>query len=672
MDQFRHRIGGIGFGGDYNPEQWDRDTWREDMRLMRAAGVNSVTLGVFAWASLEPSPGQFEFEWMDEVMDLLHDNGIAVDLATPTMAPPAWLTHEHPEVLPVMEDGNIFGFGNRLQFDPTSPIYREAAARITTALAERYSHHPALAMWHISNELGPVAYNPQTSRAFRTWLKDRYGDLDGLNEAWYTRFWSQTYTDWEQVEVPQTPRSWMNPTRKLDYRRFLSHALLECYLAERDIVRSYRDDIPVLTNYMRFYRSADYWQWAPHQDAVALDIYPNPGDPDSHVSAALQYDLMRSLGGREPWVLMEQAASAVSQWPVNNVKRPGRMRLGSLQAIAHGADTVFFFQWRAGRGGHERFHSAMLPHSGADARTWKEVTALGHELKALAPLAGTTTTAQVAQLFDWDVWWSLTETHGIPRNDFDFTHAQTEHYRPLYEQHISTDMISLDSSLEPYRLLIIPHAQLMHQQFVDRLTAWVQAGGTALITFFSGVVDPRNQVVQPAYPGWLRELIGAYIDEYWPALGDEQFGLSYADGTSGQSDWWRDSLTLETAEPLATYNGGDMDGRPAITSHQVGSGRVVYVGTRLSRGDWARLVKSTTADAGVEPVVACAPWHVGATVRSDGEADYLVLLNHSETDVASVTVPRPGTDLLTRSDVAASITVGPGDAAVVRMPHAPR
>ena len=379
LDAFRARIGGYAFGGDYNPEQWNRSVWDEDVALMREAGVNLVTLGVFAWASLEPEPGKFTFGWLDEVIDLLHAGGISVDLATPTAAPPAWLAYDYPQTLPVTEDGWVFGFGSRLQFDPTSAVYRDRAAKITRQLAARYSQHPALAMWHIGNEYGPAAYNPSSAAAFRLWLQRKYGDLETLNDAWYTRFWSQRYTSWEQVCPPEMPRSWSNPARRLDFLRFTSDALLECYIAERDIVRSYRDDLPVVTNYMRFYKRADYWRWAREQDAVALDIYPDPGQEDSRIAASLNFDLMRSLRG-EPWLLMEQAASAVSQWKVNNPKRPGRMRLGSYQAIAHGADSVLFFQWRASRGGHERFHSAMLPHSGTNARTWKEVAALGSEL----------------------------------------------------------------------------------------------------------------------------------------------------------------------------------------------------------------------------------------------------------------------------------------------------
>jgi beta-galactosidase len=665
MAAFRARLGGFAFGGDYNPEQWDRAVWDEDVELMRRAGVNLVTLGVFAWASLEPEPGHFTFDWMDEAMDLLHANGISVDLATPTAAPPVWLSHGHPEVLPVMADGETFGFGNRLHFDPASPRYREHAARITTVLARRYSTHPALAMWHIGNEYGPTAYTACGAVAFRGWLRRRYGDLEALNDAWYTRFWGQRYTSWEQVDPPQVPRSWSNPARRLDFQRFVSDALLECFVMERDIVRAHRDDLPVLTNFMRFYRHADYWRWAGEQDAVALDIYPDPGRDGSRVSAALNFDLMRSLRG-EPWILMEQAASGVSQWTVNNVKPPGRMRLGSYQAIAHGADSVLYFQWRASRGGHERFHSAMLPHSGTDARTWREVEALGRELPRIAEAVGSDSRADVAMLFDWDAWWGLETTHGLPRNDFDYTRIATDHYRPLLEGHYAVDLVCQDSDLSRYRVVVVPNAYLVGDRFVDALERRVHNGGMLVCSFFSGVVDAHNQVRQPAYPGAFRRLVGAYVDEYWPARDGETFEVRFADGSSSVCDWWQESIHPETARVVASYASGFLAGRPAIVDNAFGSGRVVYIGTRLAEGALRDTLLGAVRAAGVTPVIH-APAFVEATRRVNERAEFLFLLNHSDTEAATVDVPGEGLDLLSGTAVNGSVFLAPLDAAVVRL-----
>jgi beta-galactosidase len=665
MAALRQRLGGFAFGGDYNPEQWDRAVWAQDVDLMRRAGVNLVTVGVFAWASLEPEPGRYTFDWLDEVMDLLHAGGISVDLATPTAAPPVWLSELHPEVLPVTEDGQPFGFGNRLHFDPTSVHYRQHAAGITRALAQRYSTHPALAMWHIGNEYGPVAYTASAALAFRDWLRRRYGDdLDRLNDAWYTRFWGQRYTSWAQVHPPELPRSWSNPARRLDFQRFCSDALLECFVAERDIVRAHRDDLPVVTNFMRFYRRADYWRFAAQADAAALDIYPDPGEPDSSVAAALNFDLMRSLRGR-PWLLMEQAASAVSQWRVNNVKRPGQLRLGSYQAIAHGADSVLFFQWRAGRGGHERFHSAMLPHSGTGARSWKEVKALGNELPKIAAVAGCASRAGVAVLFDWDAWWALELTHGLPRNDFDYPALVTDHYRPLLTAQYAVDLVNFDADLSGYRVLVIPNAYLVTDRFVAAVERFVADGGTLVCSFFSGVVDETNQVRQPAYPGALRRLLGVWIDEYWPARDGESFAVRFADGSHGDADWWQDSIHLETARALAWYASGPLDGRPAVVENSVGAGRAVYLGTRLAGPALRDVVLGAVRAAGVAPVVTGAPSFVEATRRDGDGVEYLFLLNHSETETATVPIATPGVDLLSGAAVVDRVQLPPLAVAVI-------
>ncbi|MEV4803204.1 beta-galactosidase [Nonomuraea sp. NPDC049421] len=667
MEAFRRRVGGFAFGGDYNPEQWDRTVWKEDVRLMRQAGVNTVSLGVFAWASLEPEPGRYEFGWLDEVMDLLHDNGISVNLATPTAAPPVWLTHLHPEVFPIREDGQPFGFGNRLHYDPSSPIYREYAARITTKLAERYSFHPALAMWHISNEYGPTSYGEAASVNFRHWLRRKYGTLDALNEAWTTRFWGQVYTDWEQVDVPHIPRTWMNPTRRLDFKRFTSDALLECYVAERDIVRSFRDDIPVMTNFMRFFRHADYWKWAREEDAAALDIYPNPAEADSHVSAAFNYDLFRSLKGGQPWMLMEQAASAVSQWKLNIVKEPGRMRLGSLQAVSRAADSVMYFQWRASRGGQERFHSAMLPHSGPESRTFKEVTDLGREMKLLAPVAGTRSSADIAILFDWDGWWGLEEVFGLPRNDWSYTDTVMRHYTPLWERHHAVDVVSASSSLDGYKVLVVPNAYLIDDAGAARIEAFARDGGTVIMSFFSGVVDADNRVRPDGYPGAFRRLIGAKIDEYWPARPGESFTVEFADGRRATSTWWRDDLHLEGGTALATYADGLLAGRAAVVENRFGAGRVVYFATLLEQEAFDETVARVVAESGVRSRFEGVPSHVECSVRGDAAHEYVFLLNHSAESGVSVPVGGEGTDLLTGRPVSGEVSLDPLGAAVVRL-----
>ncbi|WP_259402671.1 beta-galactosidase [Microbispora sp. H10670] len=667
MHAFRSRLGGLAYGGDYNPEQWDRATWREDVRLMREAGVNLVSLGIFAWVAIEPEPGEYEFGWLDEVMDLLHEGGVSVNLATPTAVPPAWLTQLHPEVFPIMEDGRPLGLGSRQHFDHASPVYREYAANIVTRLAERYSFHPALAMWHVNNEYGPTSYSQAAAGGFRRWLRRRYGDLAGLNAAWTTSFWGQVYTDWNQIEVANVMNVWMNPARRLDFRRFTSDSLLECYLAERDILRSFRDDIPVMTNLMSFYPHADYWRWASEQDVAALDVYPDPGDSESYISTAFHYDMFRSLKNGQPWMVMEQAVSAVNWRDVNLAKEPGRMRLGSLQALARGSDSVMFFQWRAARGGVERFHSAMVPHSGPDSRTFREIADLGRELSLLAPVAGTTMRcADVAILFDWDGRWGLEDTGWLPRDDFDYGEIVLRHHRPLWEHHHTIDVVSPGSDLAPYKVLIIPNAYLIDDEGVAAVTEFARAGGTVVMSFFSGVVDECDRVRPHGYPGAFRHLIGAKIDEYWPARPGERFAVRFADGRTATASWWREDIHLETGTALARYADAPLAERAAIVENAYGSGRVVYFSTLLDDAAFHAVLLEQIRMAGVTDPFPGLPTHVECTVREGDRNEYLFLLNHSPDVDVAVPLDRSGIDLLTGAAATGEITLAPLGAAVIQ------
>ena len=392
---------GIAYGGDYNPEQWPEEIWVEDMALMREAGVNMVSVGIFAWALLEPAEGQYDFSRMDRLLDLLHQNGIAADLATPTAAPPAWFFVRHPEALPVDRDGRRLSYGSRQTFCPSSPAYRTAALRIARALADRYADHPAVAMWHIHNEYGchnAACYCETSAEAFRSWLKAKYGeDLDALNHAWGTAFWSQWYYAWEQVLPPRATGADPNPTHLLDWRRFCSDELLSLCTAERDVLRAAAPSTPATTNFMVNFsiEALDYWRWAPELDIVSNDHYLQSTDPESQIDLALSGDLVRSMAGG-PWLLMEHSTGAVNWQPVNRAKQPGEMRRNALAHVAHGADGVAYFQWRAAKAGAEQWHSAMLPHAGTDSQIWRDVVQLGADLRTLGEVRGSTATAQVA------------------------------------------------------------------------------------------------------------------------------------------------------------------------------------------------------------------------------------------------------------------------------------
>ena len=656
--RLRRRLDGLAFGGDYNPEQWSAETWKQDARLMREAGVNLVTVGVFSWGLLEPKPGIFTFDWLDEVLDLLADAGVSVDLATPTAAPPSWLAREHPEILPVDGEGRRIDFGSRCHYCQSSPVFRQHAARITEQLAARYSEHPALAMWHVGNEYIGFGCHCRASVAhFRRWLSDRYhDDIGALNEAWGTAFWGQHYESFEHVGPP-APRTRLisgpNPGQLLDFARFSDAAALECYLAERDILRAHTPEVPITTNFMASFKHLDYWRWAAEEDVVSLDIYPDPQDPRSAAFAAYNFDLMRSLRGGKPWLLLESATSNNLVGTRNYSRPAGQLRSRSLQAVARGADSVMFFQWRASRAGAERFHSAMLPHGGTQTRTWSEVKALGEEVRSLADLAGgVCDPADVAMVWDWESWWAL-EGPDHPSNEIDFTARILDHYQPLWGANIPVDFVRPHDELSGYKLVVIPNLYLVDDAGAENIARYVRAGGNVLISHFSGIVDEYDRVRPDGHPGAFRDLLGIRIDEFSPMPADATQGLYYA-GTTGTAAQWQDVIELDGAEQVAAYTDGEFKGRAAATRHRHGEGVATYLGTTPDEQTMRRLVLDCVTAAGAAAVLDTPEGVEASRRRAADGTERLFLINHTAEEVA--------VDL----DASNSLTLAPYDVAVLR------
>ncbi|YCK80864.1 beta-galactosidase [Arthrobacter sp. D3-18] len=653
LQQLHQRLGGIAYGGDYNPEQWPCDVWLEDAKLMQQAGVNLVTLAVFSWSRLETSDGVFDFGWLDDVMNLMHEHGIGVDLATPDAVPPAWLVEQHPDMMPERADGSIFGFGSRQHFDVSHPVYRAKSLALAEKMGERYANHPALRMWHVGNEYGPVSYGPWAEKAFREWLQRKYSSLDELNEAWSTAVWGQLYSDWNQVRVPAQPRTWSNPSRRLDFHRFTSDSMLEHFTAERDILRRHSPDLPIVTNFMRFYKTNDYWAWAAEEDAAALDIYPDPREKDAHIAAALNFDLMRSLRNGQPWMVMEQATGAVSQWSVNVSKLPGKMRLGSYQAIAQGADSILFFQWRQAKGGTERYHSAMVNHAGPNTRIFREVCELGQELRALGDLTGTRSKAQVAIVFDWDCWWAL-ELGNSPRSDLNYAQEVLRFYRPLFDANITVDFVSANSDLSGYSLVIMPASYLLTDDAARRFETYVADGGRLVVSYLSGIVDQNNTIRLGGYPGALRNVLGAWSEEMHPLAGEsEQVKLSTPDGGTSSASYWTEHLHTETAEVLASYSSGRLSGTPAVTRNSFGLGTALYLSARVDDGLLGQFLDDELLAAGVEPELK-TPAGVQVRRRAGTNKSFLMVLNHNDAP-SSVNVLDGGTDRISGRAVQGSV-----------------
>ncbi|MFE2425392.1 beta-galactosidase [Streptomyces sp. NPDC059373] len=651
--------GRILYGGDYNPEQWPEEVWAEDVRLMKEAGVNSVTLGVFSWAKLEPRPGARDFGWLDRLMDLMHEAGIGVVLATPTASPPPWMGSRHPETLPRREDGSVVWYGSRQQFCASSPVYREYARLITEDLAARYGGHPALRMWHINNEYCTHCWCDETARHFRRWLRGKYGDsLDTLNEAWGTAFWSQRYDSWEEIIPPRSAQYMRNPGQVLDFRRFTSDALMECFVAERNIVARHTPHIPVTSNFMPFWAGQDGWAWSGQQDVVSMDIYPDPKSGlDGGQHGAMIQDLTRSLAAG-PWMLMEQAAGPVNWRGVNHPKPRGLMRLWSLQAVARGADAVCFFQWRQSRQGAEKFHSGMLTHAGEQGRTFQQVKALGAELAGLGgAVAGAAVPAGVAILHDWNAWWAGGQD-GRPSSKLDYESTVTDWHRALWDNHLTADFAHPEADLSAYRLVVIPQLYLLTDTAIGNLVSYVRGGGTLVCGFFTGVADEDDRVRAGGVDARLRELLGiGTVHEWWPLDEGETVAVGEFSGTV-----WSEDIEVTTAEVVAAYKGGELDGQAAVTRNPAGDGTAWYVSTLPERDALRALLARAADEAGVRAALAGLP----ASVEGVHRGDLLFLLNHGVEPVA-LAIPGAYEDLLTGlTHASGSVPLGRYGVAVLR------
>ena len=624
----------LGFGGDYNPEQWPDEVRVEDVALMREAGVNLVSLAIFSWATIEPVEGRYDWSWLDTTMDRLHAGGVRVALATMTASPPPWLAATHPEILPVLADGTVLWPGGRQHYRIASPVWRRYAVEMARRVASRYADHPALAMWHVDNEIGchvPHDCSDDAAAGFRAWLRARYGSVEALNAAWGTAFWSQRYGDFAQVLPPRVAPTFPNPTQQLDFARYSSDELLSYYRDLRDALRDVTPDVPCTTNFMVMGPATgamDYAAWAPQMDLVSNDHYVQASDPEPQVDIAFSASLVRSIAGGEPWVLMEHSTSAVNWQPQNRSRTSDESLRHSLGHLAHGADALLFFQWRQSAVGAEKYHSAMLPHAGTDSAVWRNTVRLGGVLRDLAEVRGSRVQTQAAVLYDWPSTWAA-QLDSHPTDAVEPRRLAVALHRALARRAVTADVARATDDLSGYDVILVPALYLVTPEGAANVAAAAERGASVLVTFFSGIADEDDHVLLGGYPGAFRDLLGVRTEELWTLQAGERVALD--DGTAGVL-WSEHVHALAGTQVVRRFAGGPLDGVPALTRRTVGAGAAWYLATwPADESGIQRVVDALVEESGVTPVVHGLPGGVEVTrrVAEDGRS-WLFVLNHTD------------------------------------------
>lgn len=595
------------YGGDYNPNQWTKDIWQEDMRIFKDAHINTATINVFSWAKIQPSEHEYNFDELDEIVDMLSKENYDIVFATSTAALPGWMVRKYPEVMFTDYEGRQHKFGGRHNACPNSFVFKHYARELAYKLAERYADNPHVTCWHVSNEYGNECFCENCQKAFRVWLKDKYKTIDALNKAWNMEFWGHTVYDWDDVVPPNALSDGIGSEKtafagiSIDYRRFYSDSQLACFKMERDAIKSVKPDAFVTTNLMGTFKGLDYFKWAKEMDVVSWDNYPSYDTPWS--SIAMTHDLMRGLKD-EPFMLMEQTPSQQNWQKYNSLKRPGQMRAQSYQTLAHGADTIQFFQLRRSVGGCEKFHGAVIAHVGNEnTRVFREVAQLGAELESFGDRTlGSRNEAEVGLIFDWDNYWALEYTSG-PSEDLKYVDQIHQYYQYFYKKNIGVDMIPVDADFSKYKIVVAPVLYMVKDGMKEALENFVKNGGILITTFMSGIVGQSDNVYLGGYPGPLREMAGVWVEEIDALAPEQKNKAKFADGSTATCGLLCDLMHLEGAKALASYEEDFYAGMPAASKNTYGKGTTYYIATQFEEEGLAKILDQAVQEARVSSVI---------------------------------------------------------------------
>ncbi len=632
-------------GGDYNPEQWlDRpDILEKDIELLKEAGCNTVTLGVFSWSSLEPQEGIYCFEWLEEMIDRLYGEGIRTILATPSGARPKWLSDKYEEVLRVDARRVRALFGKRHNHCYTSPVYREKTGIINRELSRRFANHPAVIMWHLSNELGGDCHCPLCQEAFRNWLKDRYKTIEELNKRWNTTFWSHTYIDFDQVESPSPiGETWLHGLN-LDWKRFVTDQTIDFVKHEKAAVLSCNPNMPVTVNMMYYFTGLNYFKFKNIIDVASWDSYPTwhkDNDVITGMDNAMFHDIQRSILNK-PFYLMESCPTSTNWQKASKLKKPGVLELASLQAVAHGSDSVLYFQIRQSVGASEKFHGAVIDHSGRnDTRVFQEVKKVGADLEHIKEILGAGTQSEVAIVYDWENRWAMEDSQGPRQMGVNYKDSVRKFYEAFYKMGMNVDFADMECDIDKYKVLAVPMLYMFREDFQRKIRNFVEGGGTLIMTYWSGIVDENDRAILGGTPHGLMDVLGLRFEEIDGLYENDSNEMVPVTGNSLEinSKYTCNKLCelvkTENAEILMTYGSDFYEGKPVLTKNQYKNGEAYYICSDGEQGFFDELCRNIAYKKKLyRSIPAEIPNGIAISERTKNGNRYIFIQNYNDYEV---------------------------------------
>ena len=671
------QVNGLLHGGDYNPEQWldCPDILDKDIQLMKQVNINTVTLGVFSWSTHEPTEGNINFDWLNNIMNKLYSNGIYTVLATPTGARPAWLDEKYPSSMRCDDMGIRAHHGLRHNHCMQSSEFRQKVRIIDSALASRFANHPGVLMWHISNELGGYCYCDTCRKRFRQWLADRYDhDINKLNKAWWTIFWSHTFDSFDQIDPPYKNGENCVLGLNLDWKRYCTWSATDFMRFEIDTLRASGATQPTTTNYMEMFYDYDYHYMSQFIDVISWDNYPElhnnwQSDADTMLERSFNHALFRSMKPGQPFMMMESAPGVVNWRPYNKYRRPGVHKLISMQAVATGSDTVQYFQIRKGRGSSEQYHGAVIDHIGTnDTRIFKEVAALGNDLNAISEVTGSVSDNKVAILFDWDNRWAIDDAWALANETKNFDKTCMEIYNEFMGFGVEPDIISSDMDWSNYKVICAPMLYLLHDNAAEKIKAFVQNGGQFMTTYFSGYVDKTCLNFLGGFPGGgLSEVFGLHSEEIDTLYPEDEVSITIFDKTGRAGHLvkvhdYQELLRDVTADVLAKYYNDYMEDTPAITRNTYGKGNAYYVACRTLQSDIEFIYREMLDNVGVS--YSKLPDGIEKHTRYAENIRYDFYLNCTDKPITLSNVE--GYDLLSKTDLSGKTIIDKHGVCIVK------